>query len=262
MANRNQNYEPGSRPQGNYRSRDEDESRESRDYDRDYGQYAHTDEGERPARGGSYDEGRVQYGRRRDMNDTRWQSGSTGRYAGYGDFGRSDYSGETGRARNTGQDRYGQTGYGQGSGRHDFEQDNNPAGYGATGGPGFRGQDYGYGATGMHRGKGPKNYQRSEERIKEMLCERLHDDPYIDASEVTVQVQGGRITLDGTVESRHMKNAIEDIAEQVGTQDVQNNLRVQKQGQGSQTASGSMTGSTGKSTYGSEEGEQSKQKRN
>ena len=61
-----------------------------------------------------------------------------------------------------------------------------------------------------------------------MLCERLHDDPEIDASEVTVNVQGGKITLEGTVDSRRTKNAIEDVAEQIGSQDVQNNLRVQK----------------------------------
>ena len=45
-------------------------------------------------------------------------------------------------------------------------------------------------------------------------------------------VTGGKITLEGTVDSRQTKNAIEDIADQCGVQDVQNNLRVQRQGQG------------------------------
>ena len=87
-----------------------------------------------------------------------------------------------------------------------------------------------YGGTGMgqHRGKGPKGYQRSDDRLKEMICERLRDDPEIDPSEVSITVQGGKVTLDGTVDSRHAKNAIEDVAEQFGVQDVQNNLRVQK----------------------------------
>ncbi len=148
--------------------------------------------------------------------------------------------------------------------------------YGSQGGwrePYGEGQQYGSGqqsgwsgsSQGMHRGKGPKNYQRSDERLKEMLCERLHDDPEIDASEVTVSVQGGKITLEGTVDSRRTKNAIEDVAEQLGSQDVQNNLRVQKQSErsGMETSGRTAASSTtSKSSMGSEDGEQSKQKRN
>jgi osmotically-inducible protein OsmY len=81
---------------------------------------------------------------------------------------------------------------------------------------------------GQHRGKGPKGYQRSDERIKELICERLREDPHIDPGEVTINVQGGKVTLEGTVDSRQAKNSIEDIAEQFGVQEVQNNLRVQK----------------------------------
>jgi osmotically-inducible protein OsmY len=33
-----------------------------------------------------------------------------------------------------------------------------------------------------NRGRGPKNYQRSEERIREDVCDRLSDDYLIDAS--------------------------------------------------------------------------------
>jgi hypothetical protein len=84
--------------------------------------------------------------------------------------------------------------------------------------------------SGPHRGKGPKGYQRSDDRLKEMLCERLRDDPHIDASDVSVSVQNGRVTLDGTVDSRSTKNLIEDVAEQFGVDDVQNNLRVQRPG--------------------------------
>jgi len=126
-----------------------------------------------------------------------------------------------------------------------------------------------YGSQQQHRGKGPKNYQRSDERVKEMLCERLHDDPEIDASEVTVNVQGGKITLEGTVDSRRTKNAIEDVAEQLGVQDVQNNLRVQKSSERSGMEAGgrsSMSGgssTSSKSTLGGgEDTEQTKQKKN
>jgi hypothetical protein len=99
--------------------------------------------------------------------------------------------------------------------------------------------------------------------VKELLCERLHDDPEIDASEVTVNVQGGKITLEGTVDSRRTKNAIEDVAEQFGSQDVQNNLRVQKAGERSGMETGGKAAtSAAKPSLSSDDGEQSKQKRN
>ena len=45
-------------------------------------------------------------------------------------------------------------------------------------------------------------------------------------------------TLEGTVDSRRTKNLAEDVAEQLGVNDVQNNLRVQRQEQsGMQSAS-------------------------
>ena len=278
MANRNQDYYSSQRrSQQNWRD-DDDQGNEA-------------DAG---TRGGNYDQGRVQYGRRdqRDPRDQNEQSGSTGRYAGYGDFGRGEYGG--GRSGWSGQDRYGQSGYGEG----DYGQSNSPEGYyrgqpsgsrgvygqndyraggygdrtdndrersnygrfgegggyggaggmgysGGSGGQGYTGGGYGYGGSGnrgwtepygegQHYGKGPKGYQRSDERIKELISERLLDDPYIDPSEVTVTVQGGKVTLEGTVDSRQAKNAIEEIAEQFGTQDVQNNLRVQRAGQQAQ----------------------------
>ena len=94
-----------------------------------------------------------------------------------------------------------------------------------------------------------------------MLCERLHDDPEIDASEVTVSVQGGTITLEGTVDSRRT-NAIEDVAEQIGSQDVQNNLRVQKAGERSGMETSGKSSTATRSSMGAEDGEQSRQKRN
>jgi osmotically-inducible protein OsmY len=93
--------------------------------------------------------------------------------------------------------------------------------------------------------RGRKAYQRSDDRTKELLCERLREDPHIDPSEVTITVQGGKITLEGTVDSRQTKNAIEDIAEQFGTQDVQNNLRVQTTGPADRRAGAAVKERTG-----------------
>lgn len=78
-----------------------------------------------------------------------------------------------------------------------------------------------------YRGRGPKNYQRSDERIREEVCERLTMDHDVDASDIEVTVREGVVLLDGTVNERHAKRITEDICESVrGVKDVQNNLRV------------------------------------
>ena len=280
------------------------------------------------------DEGRTQYGQRRDTSEERRLDGAA--MQGMAISARVTTINQ-GAAGTPGRDRYGQTGYGQGgygqgnygqpnysygqpsygqdygssgtsnygrsnfgSGRSGSESDysrsggsfgssrggaagsSSGVGYGGYGGEGSYGsqgwsgqggwrEPYGegqqYGSSGgysqgQHRGKGPKNYQRSDERMKEMLCERLHDDPEIDASEVTVNVQGGKITLEGTVDSRRTKNAIEDVAEQIGSQDVQNNLRVQKGGERSGMETSGKSSTATRSSMSTEDGEQSRQKRN
>lgn len=43
---------------------------------------------------------------------------------------------------------------------------------------------------GPHAGRGPKGYQRSDERIREDVCDRLTEHPAIDASEIEVEVKG------------------------------------------------------------------------
>ncbi len=50
----------------------------------------------------------------------------------------------------------------------------------------------------------------------------------IDSSEVTVEVQGAKVILEGTVPSRHMKHAIEDLVDACpGVQDIENKVRVE-----------------------------------
>ncbi len=100
--------------------------------------------------------------------------------------------------------------------------------YGVPGGqPG--GGTWGYGGEqrGMYRGKGPVGYQRSDERIRENVCEALTDDEHVDASHIEVTVKNGDVTLAGTVSERRMKRLAEDVVERVsGVKDVQNQLRV------------------------------------
>ncbi|RZK03178.1 MAG: BON domain-containing protein [Novosphingobium sp.] len=78
-----------------------------------------------------------------------------------------------------------------------------------------------------HRGHGPKDYTRSDERIREDANDRLTEDWRVDASNVTVTVEKGEITLNGTVASREAKRRAEDVVDNVsGVKHVQNNLRV------------------------------------
>ena len=72
----------------------------------------------------------------------------------------------------------------------------------------------------------PRGHQRSDERLREMICERLMEEHSLDVSDVEVSVRGGRVTLDGSIDSRLAKYQVEDIVDHVGVSDVQNNLRV------------------------------------
>ncbi|WP_244610352.1 CBS domain-containing protein [Microvirga pakistanensis] len=111
-----------------------------------------------------------------------------------------------------------------------------------------------------HRGRGPRNYQRSDDRIREDVSERLGDDVRVDASEIEVTVQNREVTLTGTVRDRNEKRWAEDIAESVsGVTHVQNNLRVgQRQGEhATGTEAGdavAMSGNPGSGTAGTTTG--------
>lgn len=91
--------------------------------------------------------------------------------------------------------------------------------------------DHGYGPDieppQDHRGRGPRNYQRSDERLREDVCESLTDDPRIDASQVDVEVSGRCVTLTGEVDSRRTKHLIEDLVDRCrGVESIDNRLRV------------------------------------
>jgi hypothetical protein len=78
-----------------------------------------------------------------------------------------------------------------------------------------------------HRGRGPKGYQRSDELLKEIICEILTDDSLIDARNIEVEVASCEVTLRGAVEERQQKYAIEDrIADVAGVTEIHNYLSV------------------------------------
>jgi osmotically-inducible protein OsmY/CBS domain-containing protein len=112
---------------------------------------------------------------------------------------------------------------------------------------------YGEVRRGEHRGRGPRNYQRSDDRVREDVNERLADDPMVDASEIDVTVQNREVTLSGTVRNRHERRRAEDLAESVsGVSHVQNNLRVGQRQAGEET--GTEAGDPGTGTAGATAG--------
>jgi hypothetical protein len=163
--------------------------------------------GEGNYRGDSYDDGRVQWGRRepdRDPYGARegdYESGAGyGSGYGYGEYGRQG-SHQAGSARLS---RYA---------RHGNED-----------------------MQGPYSGIGPKGYQRSTERLREEVCDRLQQHGQIDASDIDVRVEeGGTVVLTGTVDSRQAKRLAEDLAEDVmGVKDVANQIRIRDREQRSQ----------------------------
>ena len=98
---------------------------------------------------------------------------------------------------------------------------------GAGGAPREWSSTEGWRVPGPHAGRGPKGYQRPDERICDEINERLTAHGLIDASEVDCRVHDGEVVLTGYVDSRAAKRAAEDLAEDVyGVRDVHNQLRV------------------------------------
>lgn len=203
---------------------------------------------------------------RRGLGEDRGSGGyGAGRYSeAYGDYGRSFERDRTDdRREERGEDRAYAAGYGIDEGGYGDRRYGGQWGRGPGEG-GYSGQSYGdrtrsgaYGDYGMeddrdrdrtwmertgeriaswfgggegersHRGRGPKNYTRADERIRDDVNEWLTDDPYVDASEIEVAVAGGEVTLSGMVTTRADRRRAEDLAERVsGVRHVQNNIRV------------------------------------
>ncbi|HEX2526753.1 MAG TPA: BON domain-containing protein [Geminicoccus sp.] len=178
-----------------------------------------------------------------DSGQGDWDRGSPrGSFSGHGLTGQM-YGADVGRGYGgRGQDRgfggYGRESYG---GQRGFNEDRGffeRAGdeiatwFGSDDAERRRRQDARQGDEGAqhHRGKGPRGYTRSDDRIREDVQDRLTDDPYLDATEIEVTIASGEVTLNGTVNSRNDKRRAEDIADNIsGVKHVQNNLRVQPQ---------------------------------
>ncbi|HZW10646.1 MAG TPA: BON domain-containing protein, partial [Phycisphaerales bacterium] len=115
--------------------------------------------------------------------------------------------------------------------------------YGSRGQSGWGSQ--GQQGTQMRAGRGPKGYKRSDERIKEEVCDMLMGAYDLDSEELEVGVKEGEVTLTGSVTSRNDKWEAERLAESVlGVKDVINQLRVKRQSERSESE-GRTSGESG-----------------
>jgi osmotically-inducible protein OsmY len=171
-------------------------------------------------------------------SESERRSSWSGAPSGYGSDETMGYQGESRGGQRMGYQAQGS----QGQGYRNTSQ-----GYGGSS-QGYRGSNQGYrgdsdthvhAGTGPHRGKGPSGYQRSDERLRELISESLADDDQLDASHIEVTVKNGDVVLTGWVEDRRAKRDAEDcVAGVSGVGDVQNQLRIQDDRQQSGKAAG------------------------
>lgn len=80
---------------------------------------------------------------------------------------------------------------------------------------------------GPYRGRGPRGVRRSDDRIRDEICDRLEAHGAIDATDIDVKVENGEVTLEGTVADRRAKRLAEAVADSVrGVEDIHNRLRL------------------------------------
>jgi BON domain len=120
-----------------------------------------------------------------------------------------------------------------GSGAADSRSSSGPAGWGGSTGSILAEHpdepQVGWDARkgGPYAGRGPKGYRRSDERIHEDVCDCLTQHGRIDASNMTITVWNGEVTITGSVQDRRVKRLAEEVAEAVaGVSQVHNQLRV------------------------------------
>jgi len=167
-----------------------------------------------------------------------------------GGYGASDFRGERGFDSDRNYGERGASGFGVYGSRHDIRSER-----------GYQSPDYE--RSGQHDeslgqqlsdagrrlvGKvkrivrNPKNYTRSDERIREDVCDRLSMSAEVDPSEIEVTVSNGEVTLAGTVMNRQMKFQAEELADDVsGVHDVHNQLRVRRDQSTQSSSQGSQS---------------------
>lgn len=78
-----------------------------------------------------------------------------------------------------------------------------------------------------YTGRGPKGWTRTDESVRDRVCDVLDASPDVDAREIEVAVKDGEVTLSGHVANREAKRRAERIIEDLpGVKDVHNRLAV------------------------------------
>jgi hypothetical protein len=84
---------------------------------------------------------------------------------------------------------------------------------------------------GPYVGLGPEGYSRSDERIREDICDELTRRGDIDPSRVVVTVRDGEVTLEGLVDSLETRRVVDDVASAcTGVSQVHDLLRLEQFG--------------------------------
>jgi len=145
------------------------------------------------------------------------------------DDARQGYSQDAGYAQSGGEHR---ERTGQGGGYSSPEP--RPSGGGGFGGDprqrfyGRSSSPTGQPSRGRFYGRTPQGYTRSDDRIREDVCDALSHG-HIDPSEISVKVENGVVTLEGFASDRGVKFHAEEVADSVlGVKEVDNRLRVRK----------------------------------
>jgi hypothetical protein len=252
MANNDYDRDQYGNPYNRDYGRDDGERQWGRDRGRDprerMGGYDERAQGHMGSFGERYD--REDWRNRENFGQENWRGRQAMSGGGNDDQqgwqGRRDYGRDYGRDYSPGAQRnYGRE-YNQG-GQREYRRDEDRGyvqqgqSYESRGTPDY-GRQYGQGGytgggqnedwrvPGPFTGRGPRGYQRSDERIREEVSDRLAQHGRIDASDMDVQVQNGEVTLSGNANSRDEKRMAEDVAASVpGVSDVNNQIKV-KQG--------------------------------
>jgi osmotically-inducible protein OsmY len=81
----------------------------------------------------------------------------------------------------------------------------------------------------FYRGYGPRGVRLADERLRLDICERLTDDSYVDASDMTVEVMDAKVLLRGSVATAFQRDRAERAAQAVpGVLEVEIDLRVRE----------------------------------
>lgn len=105
-----------------------------------------------------------------------------------------------------------------------------------------RDADLGFGAAGTswnwdlstdhlnpyYRGRGPKGWMLSDEKLKERVCEVLYHSYEVDPSEMEVTVEDRTVYLKGKIKSEGMRTVAEDLVASIpGVEDVFTQLKIE-----------------------------------